>query len=177
MPNKKKKKEIIFSEDVEFIYNRFISTLPQIIIRKLSPAIVENWKESVKKLIEIDEYPKDIILLVIDYFRSHPFWTKQLRALPKLRRNDRNGLQWMARFLDILGFKTMNDLNDKSKIQSYYKKMNKKNPFLDNLGEMPPLKGISCYVQLEKMTEEEQMIYQNSGDMNDLQTNTKKMEK
>lgn len=91
------KKDKSFSEDVLKCYGEVLNFFPN----NLHPDTItkkNNWLDTLKKLNEIDKIPFEIILEIIKKTRADDFWSGQFLSIPKLRKNNPDGIKYIVLF-------------------------------------------------------------------------------
>tara|TARA_R110000751_G_scaffold119480_1_gene220032 strand:- start:2302 stop:3231 length:930 start_codon:yes stop_codon:yes gene_type:complete len=99
----KLKTKTVFSDEINNLYDRVLPLFP-IQSSKSTPAQNEkkehNWKDELRKLIEIDEIDAATIEHVIRSARSNVFWSKNFCSLMKLRTKDQQDVKYIDVFIN-----------------------------------------------------------------------------
>jgi hypothetical protein len=60
-----------------------------------------NWKKCLDKCISIDKYNLKDIYLAVKFIRNDDFWREHFLSLLKLRNQDKNGIMYIHRFMEL----------------------------------------------------------------------------
>ena len=60
-----------------------------------------NWKKCLDKCVRIDKYNLKDIYLVVKFIRNDDFWSEHFLSLLKLRNQDKNGIMYIHRFMEL----------------------------------------------------------------------------
>ena len=113
--NANEDKNIIKNENntlVRKTYERAIEFFP----KDLIPKNENTWLKTIKDLISIDEQNPDVIIEVIKQTRKDPFWAKNFLSIPKLRKNNKDGVKYFFVFAENINAKK---LKSNERIEAY----------------------------------------------------------
>ena len=60
-----------------------------------------NWKKCLDKCVTVDEYNLKDIYLAVKFIRNDDFWSEHFLSLLKLRNQDKNGILYIHRFMEL----------------------------------------------------------------------------
>lgn len=90
--NDSPKKETVYSKDVLFVYDSVINLFdPKNVNEK-------KYKETIRLLIEVDNYDKNLIIETIKKAKKDEFWSSQFLSLNKLRNKNKDGVKYIEVF-------------------------------------------------------------------------------
>ena len=99
------KKEIIvkneFSQEVLNCYDLCLNFFEKHLHPK-NEKIKNQWIETIDKLNRIDKIPFEKIIEIVKFARNHEFWRNQFLSLPKLRKNNRDGVKYIVVFNELM---------------------------------------------------------------------------
>lgn len=88
------------SNNVLKSYVHFIELFPEK-YRPKTQTQLKNWIHCLDKIERIDKYNLKQVYLACEYFRKHEFWKNNFYTILKLRNQDKNGIKFIHRFIDI----------------------------------------------------------------------------
>ena len=68
----------------------------------LHPKNPDTWKETIRKLNDIDKIPFDKIIEITEKTRKDQFWSKNFLTLAKLRNKNKDGIMYSIVFNENL---------------------------------------------------------------------------
>ena len=74
---------------------------------------INSWKDTIEKLIRIEKIPPDKIIEIIQKIRSDDFWAKNFLSIPKLRKKNKEGIQYIVVFNERIKHETNQRNNQK----------------------------------------------------------------
>lgn len=86
-----------FSEAVSNLYESLLP-LFDLQLQPKTKKQVHDWKETLRKLIEIDQKDPEEIKNVVKWTRQNDFWSKNFLSLNKLRQKDKQGVHYFEVF-------------------------------------------------------------------------------
>jgi hypothetical protein len=84
-----------FSNEVNELYNELINDFPDE-TKPNTDNQVENWKDTIEKLIRIDKYTPETIKKVVKWARKDDFWKANFMSLTKLRKKNKDDIKYMV---------------------------------------------------------------------------------
>lgn len=74
---------------------------------------INSWKDTIEKLIRIEKIPAEKIIEIIQKIRSDDFWAKNFLSIPKLRKKNKEGIQYIVVFNERIKHETNQRNNQK----------------------------------------------------------------
>lgn len=102
---------IVFNEDVDFVYDSVIDLFPER-TQPYTETKTNNWKDIIKKLIDLDKIDKHTIIHVCQKARLDKFWSTNFMSITKLRKNNNDGIKYIDYFIEH--FKTTQSDHDQN---------------------------------------------------------------
>lgn len=100
--NEKNNKEYtpkVFGGDIHSVYDSIVSMFPESTQPKTQNQI-DNWKNEIRKLIEIDKIDEYSIIHIVKTVREDSFWSKNFLTIMKLRQKDKDGITYVVKFTE-----------------------------------------------------------------------------
>lgn len=93
---KRKPKEKVFGTEVVECCQKCMVYFPEHL--RPDEKQVVNWLDTVDKLNRIDKIPFQVIQIVTKWARNDNFWKSNFMSLPKLRKNNPDGIKYIVVF-------------------------------------------------------------------------------
>lgn len=100
-----------FSEQVHQVYESVVYLFPENTQPKTEAQEI-NWKEDIRKLIELDGHKAEEIMFICDYFRKDSFWSTNFQTLLKLRKDNKDKIKFIDYFKNQLHGKSTNQFSN-----------------------------------------------------------------
>ena len=101
--NDKKNKQYVplklFRDDINSVYDSVVDLFP-VSTQPKTPKQEENWKEEIRKLIDIDKIDASSIEHIIKVVRRDSFWSNNFLTIMKLRQTDKSGIKYIVKFIE-----------------------------------------------------------------------------
>jgi hypothetical protein len=92
-----KVKEQYYNTGVLDVFNSVVNLFPNSTQPKTEKQ-KNDWKEEIRKLIEIDKHAPDEIIRLIKWARADSFWSSNFLSIPKLRKKNNDGVMYAEVF-------------------------------------------------------------------------------
>jgi len=89
----------VFKDDIHILYDSILPLFPVSTTPK-NQKQTDNWKDELRKLLEIDGYDTQTIHHIVKVVRADQFWSKNFLSIMKLRQTDKNGIKYIVIFIE-----------------------------------------------------------------------------